>query len=348
MVEDGAVTFSLDDADDALEAVTLRHALTQPPGGPAFWREDGRWTLRWRLPDVARMEYQLELRHRDGGEDLICDPANPLRAGSPFGEKSVLELPGYRPPRWLEDEPAPAGDLRAETIALRRPRGEQRVAIWSPPGSDASAKLPLLVVHDGLEYAFFSSLTAFLERLTDSGELPPLRAALLPPIDRGEDYSASIAYSRRLAHQVLPALERVAPSPPERRFRAGMGASLGALAMLHAHRTQPQSFGALFLQSGSFFRPHSDRSEARTHRFRRICRFTGQTLRAPQWDDPIPIAMTCGSAEENVTCNRGMRAALQRQGYPLRYHESADGHNWVAWRDTLAPYLGDLLRRSFA
>ena len=79
------------------------------------------------------------------------------------------------------------------------------------------------------------------------GTLPPLRATLLGPVDRNEIYSASARYSRALADEILPAL----PSAP---VRIGLGASLGALALFHAHRRYPDSFDALFLQSGSFFR----------------------------------------------------------------------------------------------
>ena len=43
------------------------------------------------------------------------------------------------------------------------------------------------------------------------------------------------------------------PALPAATVRVGVGVSLGALAMLHAHRTQPPAFDALFLQSGSFF-----------------------------------------------------------------------------------------------
>ena len=43
------------------------------------------------------MEYLLEV---DGV--LQPDPANPLRAPGPFGDKSVIEWPEYQPPAWLE------------------------------------------------------------------------------------------------------------------------------------------------------------------------------------------------------------------------------------------------------
>src|SRR5919198_1147542 len=71
-------------------------------------------------PPVDRFEYQLEITRARGRIELVCDPQNPLRAPGPFGDKSVVEFPGYRPPEWVEDEEAPRGDIRA--IKLRAGR----------------------------------------------------------------------------------------------------------------------------------------------------------------------------------------------------------------------------------
>lgn len=127
-----------------------------------------------------------------------------------------------------------------------------------------------------------------------------------------------------------------------------MGASLGALAMLHAHRTHPAVFGALFLQSGSYFRQRFDKQETGFVRFRRISRFAGRVLSAPDWAHPIPITMTCGSVEENLANNRAVRDALTNQGYDVAWSENRDGHNWIAWRDTFEPDLLPLLQRVWA
>ena len=127
-----------------------------------------------------------------------------------------------------------------------------------------------------------------------------------------------------------------------------MGASLGGLAMLHVHRHSPGAFGALFLQSGSFFRQRFDRQEAGFVRFRRIARFMGKVLTASEWPHPMPVAMTCGTAEENLANNRATRDALARQGYDVAFVENRDAHNWVSWRDTFDPHLVDLLLRSFS
>jgi enterochelin esterase family protein len=127
-----------------------------------------------------------------------------------------------------------------------------------------------------------------------------------------------------------------------------MGASLGGLAMLHQHRTHAAAFGALFLQSGSFFRQRFDRHESGFPRFRRISRFVGRVLTAEDWPHPIPITMTCGTIEENLANNRAVVLALRRQGYEIEMFENRDGHNWVGWRDTFDPWLVDLLSRAWA
>lgn len=85
------------DARHSVSAVRLAPALAMEP--VPFLRNGATWTVRFDRPPVRRLEYLLEIAHRDGRVERICDPANPLRAPGPFGEKSVLELPGYSPPR---------------------------------------------------------------------------------------------------------------------------------------------------------------------------------------------------------------------------------------------------------
>ena len=111
---------------------------------------------------------------------------------------------------------------------------------------------------------------------------------------RNEHYSASARYTDALVEQLLPALGETAPLPEGLR-PVGMGASLGALSFLHAHRRHSGAFAGLFLQSGSFFRQRFDRQESGFPRFRRITRFIGTLFGAPGWPDPIPVSLTCGT-----------------------------------------------------
>ena len=59
------------------------------PVTAALWQKDevfGEWRLLLTVPPVTRLEYELEVVHRDGSSERICDPANPHRAADPFGE----------------------------------------------------------------------------------------------------------------------------------------------------------------------------------------------------------------------------------------------------------------------
>lgn len=343
LVTDQAVELSLPDEKHELTGVTLYQEVRRPRLGPGFARNGDTWTLRWARPNADRMEYKLKLAWRSGNHELVCDPTNPLRAPGPFGEKSVIEWPGYRAPGWLDTEVEHAGSILETKLPVPAMRAELPLMLWSSHGTSHAQRLPLLIVHDGPEYGEYSKLLTLLDHVTGSGELPPMRAALIGPGDRDNAYSASALYARALAHEVLPWLREHAPAPEGRSTRIGMGASLGALAMLHVHRTYPASFGSLFLQSGSYFRQRWDSQEASFPRFRRISRFVGRVLSSQDWSHPVRMVMTCGAAEENLTNNRAMRDALDAQGYAVDLTENRDAHNWVGWRDALHPDLVALL-----
>jgi enterochelin esterase family protein len=205
--------------------------------------------------------------------------------------------------------------------------------VWSPPGAGDR----VLVVHDGADYERHAGLAVYAAAQVAAGVVRPFRLVLLPPADRFEQYSASVAYARLLTTRILP---EVAGSAPV----IGAGASLGALAMLHAQRRAPSAFAGLFLQSGSFFQHRFDRQESGFARYRRILRFVSRVRRAAA-GPAVPVVMTCGADEENLANNRSMADALRAQGYEVTFAETRGGHDWIAWRDALDPYLTTLLRR---
>jgi enterochelin esterase-like enzyme len=247
---------------------------------------------------------------------------------------------GYAPPDWLA-APAKPGITRAFDIPVRALDAAVPVRTWSPEGFPDDEPLPLLLVHDGPEYDARAGLTQYLSAGMAAGWLPRLRAALLSPGPRDRWYSANARYARALALTVVPALsERMAVSR-----RIGMGASLGALAMLHVHCRHPGVLDALFLQSGSFFTARLDPQERRFAYYQRVTRFVTGVHDGGLPPLRIPVELTCGAAEENAANNRLMAATLRDRGYPAALHEVPDGHNFTAWRDALDPYLSALLRR---
>ena len=338
---DGAsAAFRVPDPGHELAGVRLRPDVPIAGDMLDFRRRGGGWELVIARPPVSRMEYLVEFRYPDGGSKVVTDPGNPRQAAGAFGPKSVLEFPSYAPPGWLT---APAGPGRSRTFDLPVPSLGAAIPVttWSPADAADGEPLPLLVVHDGPEYDALASLTRYLSAGVTGRWLPRLRAALLGPGPRDRWYSASTRYARALAATVLPALTgRLATTAA-----VGMGTSLGGLAMLHAHCHHPGAFGALFLQSGSFFCPDLDSHERRFPYYRRIVAFVAGVHAGGLPGRPVPAALTCGVIEENAGNNRLMAQALRTHGYPVTLHEVPDMHNYTAWRDAFDPHLTRLLRR---
>jgi enterochelin esterase-like enzyme len=431
------VTFRLD-ADPRWTPVRVWYHLRDHGADPAFRIEDGQWVARIPRPPVDRLEYLLVLRWEDGGEAMVPDPTNPRRVRGVFGDKSVIEFPGYAPPWWvttadaadsqaLRDAQARAA-AAARGAALGRDVGHRRgprrrevgaglVPIDLPAGLDpgparASAEgiasvrltprhrggddrirrspaaanhpasslvanaapvpaevvdeaaevavagrlhvpadstpdeaLPLLVVHDGPEYAEYCDLVRYLAVLVRVDPRLRCRALLLAPRDRDRSYSASPAYARALALGMLP---QVTGSVATRGPVVGVGSSLGGLAMLHAAVLHPGSIGAVFSQSGSFFRPRTDGMERGYRYYGRIVRFIDAVDADPSRLAALQVTMTCGTGEENLANNRALARRLARAGAPVELVENPDGHNHVGWRDSLDPALRGLLTRVWA
>lgn len=334
------LAFTHPDPDGVLSGVRLQQDVRIPGDLLGFTRAGGEWVLRVPRPGVDRVEYSFELQHRDGGSEWVCDPGNPLRVGGAFGDKSVLELPEYSAPAWTTSDP-PRGPRREMALSSRGLASDVPCVLWSATGLDDGDEAPLLVVHDGPEYDALAGLAHFLDAMVEARRMPPMRAALLAPVDRNETYSASTTYGRALALGLVPRLTAEVSTG----VVLGMGASLGGLAMLQAQRAHPGVFAGLYLQSSSFFHRVLDEQESGFDRFTRITGFVDAVLRAGPAVDPVPVVMSCGVIEENVENNRLMTRALQAQGYDTRLVENRDVHTYTGWRDTFDPNLVDLVQR---
>jgi enterochelin esterase-like enzyme len=332
-----SVTFELPDRARRLTAVRLVQEIGLP--GPLdLVRRLGAWRIDVVPPAVARLEYLFEIEDHNGHRSTIPDPGNPHRVGAAFGDKSVVEFADYRAPAWLAVEPVPSTETTIEVDAPELD-GSVTATVWAPQDLDAGRPTPLVIVHDGPEYAELGGLTHYLGAAVARGDVPPVRAALLDPGDRNDWYSANPDYARALCGQVLPALDEVAPATG----RIGLGVSLGGLAMLHAHRGCPGAFAALLLQSGSFFCAELDPQEREFAGFAAVSAFVEQTATAGSDPAPVPTVVTCGTVEENRANNEAMARHLRRLGYPVEFVAVRDAHNYTAWRDALDPYLARLV-----
>ncbi len=361
-----SLEFRLEDEESAFESVELWNDLNL--ADTAFTRVGEGWSLSLPRPPVDRMEYLYAVRAAGAHDSSaggsaeatahLLDPANPRRVGGAFGDHSWVPLPGYREPDWLSIEPVPG---RTRIAHVRdTPVGDVEIRLWEPDtlahgdqhddmAGGNSCQAPLLLVHDGPEMAELAGLIHYVGAMIATGRLPDLRVALLVPGDRDARYAVNDDYASALVEHVVPHLRAVAPSASR---PVVIGASLGALAALHAHWRYPGTFAALHLASGSFFTPELDSQESGYSRWQQVTDFVAEvaddgppvraTSRTP------PIAMVCGSAEENLANNLRMRDVLRGQGFTVAWGTVRDSHCYTCWRDLFDPHLTSLLTSLWA
>ena len=228
---------------------------------------------------------------------------------------------------------------RTRIVVTGTPVGQVDLALVTPHGTRRNQALPLLLAHDGPEYARRAHLLQVLQDAHLAGRAPAVRVALLRPGPRNARYAANADYAEALTEHVLPTVltaYRTVGKPTI------MGASLGALAALQAEWLRPGTFGGLFLQSGSFFRKRLDGEESFEH-WERVTSFVSSVSRARRRRTDARIVMTCGTAEGNLANNRLMAQVLRSRGHDVQFSAVPGAHDWPSWERALDPQLIDLL-----
>lgn len=319
---------------DRIELVTWMPSF---PPQPEFERLEGDlFYLRLPLPATARIEYRLRvirgLRHSE-----IDDPLNPPSTSNPFGENSVLAGPGYEQP-WYAGSGS-EGELTEIRVRSTHLGGRRHHHVYAPAGQTRAPASALLLVHDGSDFLKHGGLGFALDRLVDAGVLPPLKAVLLDPWDRLNEYGASPQHSAHVVEEVLPHLNRRLRIRSSRQTTVAMGSSLGALASLALAYHYPSAIGGVASLSGSYF--HKAENELPPPALHPILDFL--TRLDPQVLEDSTVYQSVGRYEGLVDGNRRLRPILSAAGVKIRAVETWTGHDWDAWRDRLEDALGFLL-----
>ena len=333
VITDQGAILQVDDPAGELDGVHLEAGWMLDGLDPEFTFSGGRWVLRLPRPAAWRLEYRVLLRHHDGSRTTAG-----VGAGARSSGDAELRFPDYRPPAWLDTPDT--GTVRALATPAGRLAEPVPTKLWTPAGLSPSTTAPLLLVHDGTDLAERGQLLRWASALTQ-----PIRVALLDaaPGRRDEWYAADRDYADHLAEVLLPAVSKRVLTGPV----IGLGASLGAVALLALQRQHPASVSALALQSGSFFTPQLDAQESGYRFFEPVTAFVRRVVAGPDLSNaaprPAPILMTCGAVEENLANNRAMAQALRRQGHPVDLRIVPDAHTVIGWRDAWSPGLDELI-----
>ena len=306
------------------DGVAVKTFMPRFPGHLPMHLSDGRWWLDLHLPSDARIEYRLEIRRGNRYESTL-DPDRPEVATNPFGENSVLRCSAY--PASPEVAPSIEWHQRGFRVLSRAFCGRRSHHLLSPVGYPDRQPLPLLVLHDGRDYADHAAIGAVLGAAVHAGELPAMRVVLLEPRHRNTEYAANLGHASHVVDEVLPRLEALVGIGSR---RVVAGASLGAVASWHAAWFRPDAFTGMVLQSGTFaFSRHAEVPEELT---RPIRNFLTDALDDPRLQG-MRVGQTCGRFESLIDWNRTVAERMSPVVTALGYEERWTGHDWGAWSD---------------
>jgi len=299
-----------------------------PPGAAALVGDFTDWKRRpIPLKGPVRLEFlpdaYIEYAFLDKRGQPFPDPEAPRPAENPWWPYARAFTTGSwryeAPPR----KPVPRERLSGERVFSEPYFAERRVWVYEP---DRPAKAAL-IVQDGVAFLRLGRMAEVAEALIEAGEIHPVRIVFLEPEDRDREYRMDPRYRRFVFDEVLP------------RFAGGLplgfwGASLGGLAALWLWNQAPE---------GSFAMAHSPALKALPG---------GKDAYAePEWlteqllSRDGRVYLEVGVFEWLLAPTRRLAARLSDLGLPHAYRERPSGHNWVTWRQGIAPGLRYLLGR---
>ena len=151
--------------------------------------------------------------YKDGSHQLTPTPATHCSPRARFGDKSVIEWPEYQPPRWLDGDFDAPGLIAGDSIGChpfgRRYRCCCGRVMARPTDSPYRSWWRTMAPSTGVLEA-----VRLLDQATARRGSPPMRAALIGPVERNEIYSASAIYGRDACPSESSLAEQVCTDPP--------------------------------------------------------------------------------------------------------------------------------------
>ena len=317
--------------NDGVVEVKGRFATFHPePGARALigdftdWKRrpialDGPVTLE--LLPAAYVEYAF----LDEAGRPFADPRAPRAAENPWWPYArAFTTPGWR----FEAPPLAA----VEKARIQRRRifseaffAERRVIVYEPPAPPKAA----IVVQDGVAFFRIGRMAEVAEAQIQSGEIHPVRLIFLEPEDRDREYRMDPRYRDFVVREVVPELV-------EGLVWGSFGASLGGLMALWLWQEGEAAFAMA----------HSPALKALPG---------GQdAYTEPEWlaerlkARPGRVYLEVGRLEWLLAPARRLAARLAGLGVAHGYAERPSGHNWVTWRQGIAPGLRYLVGKDLA
>lgn len=321
------------------------------------------WFRSFTVPASTRMSYQLAYDVPDfagtARERRVAilatakaDPLNrhpwPAEAVDAYAQSSTFELPGAPPQKWSGARGNPKGALSTFSFESARLGNRRDITLYRPPGFDpADPETVLLVVFDAKDYLGRVETPVILDNMIAAGVLPPVVAVFVANPDRearARELPANDGFADVLAEELLPRVAAETGLKPDPARTVLAGSSYGGLAAATVALRHPERFGNAISLSGSFWwSPPGTPPERAEFVASRVAGLPRLPVRFFLSAGLFEVAK--GGTGGILETSRHLRDVLEAKGYETVYREYAAGHDYFAWRGTLADGLEALFGR---
>lgn len=287
------------------------------------------WYRGERYAHDARLDYKFIVNGT-----WILDPRNPHTISGGFGPNSELRMPGYQPPPEIQRiAGVPRGTLFDTTMASPTLNNSRTVRVYLPAGYELNtARYPVVLFHDGLDYLALGSAANVLDNLIHQGRIPPCVAVFVPAVNRSPEYAGAQidSYTDFIVNTVMHWVDTRFRTRSDPAARAVMGASNGGNISLYMAMKHPDVFGNVGAQSSNIIASITDRFEQ------------DPVL-------PLRLYLDLGTFDIDmlIPMVRAFVPVLRSKGYEHHYQEFHEGHSWGNWRahidDALVFFFARLL-----
>jgi len=276
--------------------------------GTNFW-----YLTQYYEPD-ARLDYKLIIN----GNQWILDPRNIYTCAGGFGPNSELRMPQYLPPAEVEYNSGIAhGQVRDTTFYSIYLKNSRKIWVYTPAGISTEKHYPVVYVHDGDGYLALAAMRNVLDNLIAWGQLQPLIAVFIPPVDRTEEYAGSkqAAFTDFMVKELVPWVDGRYPTLRHPWGRANLGASNGGNISLWLTVSHPDVFGLVAAMSSNVEN--------------NIKNLVQQGV-----NPPVKYYLDIGTYDIPILIQRvtDFRQLLENNNEVLMFQQFHEGHSWGNWK----------------
>lgn len=272
------------------------------------------WYLTQYYESDARLDYKLIIN----GNQWILDPRNPYTCAGGFGPNSELRMPQYIPPAEIEYNAGIAhGTIRDTTFYSIYLKNSRKIWVYTPAGISPEKHYPVVYVHDGDGYLALAAMRNVLDNLIAWGQLQPLIAVFIPPVDRTEEYAGSkqAAFTDFIVKELVPWVDGRYPTLRHPWGRANLGASNGGNISLWLTVSHPDVFGLVAAMSSNVENNIKSRVQQGVN-------------------PPVKYYLDIGTYDIPILIQRvsAFRQLLENQNEVFMFQQFHEGHSWGNWK----------------